>query len=141
MQAARRARLAIKAGKKQLSQLKNDAQDANDPKAQKYQELFQRDKEMSELIDTFEPTKASETAKIEKAQAECVRLLLAASRAGCLRPDSGVLELDPRILARDMGFYALAIIALLYCEWDRRECKSSPYGCSGDWDDAVGDEM
>ena len=45
---------------------------------------------------------------------------------------SGVLELDPRILARDMGFYALAIIALLYCEWDRRECKSSPYGCSGD---------
>ena len=53
---------------------------------------------------------------------------------------SGVLELDPRILARDMGFYALAIIALLYCEWDRRECKSSPYGCSVDWDDAVGDE-
>ena len=53
---------------------------------------------------------------------------------------SGVLELDARILARDMGFYALAIIVLLYCEWDRRECKSSPYGCSVDWDDAVGDE-
>ena len=31
---------------------------ANDPKAQKYQELFQRDKEMSELIDSFDEKKA-----------------------------------------------------------------------------------
>ena len=31
--------------------------EANDPKAQKYQELFAKDKEMSELIDTFEEKK------------------------------------------------------------------------------------
>merc|ERR1719482_2092781 len=39
---------AVKGGKKQLSQLKNDMTEATDPKAQKYQELYQRDKEMSE---------------------------------------------------------------------------------------------
>merc|ERR1719453_1031634 len=56
-----------------LAQLKNDQAEANDPKAQKYQELFQRDKEMSELIDSFEPTKKSETEKIQKAQDEVVK--------------------------------------------------------------------
>jgi len=70
----------VRAGKKQLAQLANDASEANDPKAQKYQELAQRDKEMSELIDSFEPTKAIETAKIEAAQDEVVRLLQSISR-------------------------------------------------------------
>lgn len=74
------AQEAIRAGKKQLSQLKTDMTEANDPKAQKYQELFQRDKEMSELIDSFEPTKAAEIGKIDKAQAEVVRLLQSVSR-------------------------------------------------------------
>ena len=111
------AQQAIKDGKKQLSQLKNDVADANDPKAQKYQELFARDKEvkaqrsstqaaaaaphphasgsrsysptlslpappqqMSELIDSFEPTKARETANIERAQATIVQLLQSVSR-------------------------------------------------------------
>jgi len=71
---------AIKSGKKQLSQLKAGMEEATDPKAQKYQELFQRDKEMSELIDTFEPTKKAESEKIDKAQAEVVRLLQSVSR-------------------------------------------------------------
>jgi len=71
---------AIKAGKKQLSQLKNDAQDANDPKAQKYQELFERDKEMTAVIDTFEPTKREESAKIDRAQENIVKLLQSISR-------------------------------------------------------------
>lgn len=56
----------VRAGKKQLAQLANDASEANDPKAQKYQELAQRDKEMSELIDSFEPTKAIETGVEER---------------------------------------------------------------------------
>ena len=50
--------------------------DANDPKAQKYQELFQRDKEMSELIDSFEPTKARRRQDREGAgddRASCCR--------------------------------------------------------------------
>lgn len=34
---------------------------------------------------------------------------------------SGVLELDPRILAREVVFYGLAILALLYCESERRK--------------------
>ena len=51
---------------------------------------------------------------------------------------TGELELDARVLTRDMSFYALAIVALVYCEWDRRECPSEPDGCSLDWDDAVG---
>merc|ERR1719409_1448564 len=45
---------AVRKGRGQLSQLESDLVEANDPKKQKYQELFQRDKEMTELIDTFE---------------------------------------------------------------------------------------
>jgi len=82
------AQTAIRDGKKQLAQLKNDQAEANDPKAQKYQELFQRDKEMSELIDTFEPTKHAETEKIAKAQEEVVRLLQSISRRLALDPDN-----------------------------------------------------
>jgi len=83
---------AIKSGKRQLASLKTEQADANDPKAQKYQELFQRDKEMSELIDTFEPTKASESAKIEKGQAEIVRLLQSVSRRLAMTEDTDVMS-------------------------------------------------
>lgn len=86
------AQEAIRAGKKQLSQLKNDMSEANDPKAQKYQELYQRDKEMSELIDSFEPTKAAESAKIEKSQAEVVRLLGSISRRLAMTEDTDAMS-------------------------------------------------
>ena len=82
------AQAAIRDGKKQLAQLKNDQAEANDPKAQKYQELFQRDKEMSELIDSFEPTRKAETEKIQAAQDEVVQLLQAISRKLALDPDN-----------------------------------------------------
>jgi len=74
------AQEAIRSGKKRLAQLANDMTEANDPKAQKYQELYQRDKEMSELIDTFDATKSTELKKIEKAQQEVVKLLQSISR-------------------------------------------------------------
>lgn len=74
------AQEAIRSGKKQLSQLKSDMSEADDPKAQKYQELFQRDKEMSEFIDAFELTKGSEATKIERAHSEVVRMLQSISR-------------------------------------------------------------
>ena len=48
--------------------------------AQKYQELYQRDKEMSELIDNFDASKSTDLAKIEKGQEEVVRLLQSISR-------------------------------------------------------------
>jgi len=83
---------AIKNGKKQLQLLKSEQADANDPKAQKYQELFQRDQEMSELINTFEPTKERETAKIEKAQAEVVRLLQSISRRMAMTEDTDMMS-------------------------------------------------
>jgi len=86
------AQEAIRSGKKQLSTLKMEQADANDPKAQKYHELYQRDKEMSELIDTFEPTKASESSKIEKAQAEVVRLLQSISRRLAMTEDTDVMS-------------------------------------------------
>jgi len=71
---------AVRSGRGQLEQLESDMSEANNPKAQKYQELFQRDKEMSELIDTFEPTKADLIAKTAKAQGDIVRLLQTVSR-------------------------------------------------------------
>lgn len=88
------AQEAIRNGKKQLSQLKNDAAEANDPKAQKYQELFQKDKEMSALIDSFEPDKAAEVAKIDKEQAEVVRLLESVSRRLSLTSSAGGMSKD-----------------------------------------------
>ena len=53
----------------------NEMTEANDPKAQKYQELFAKDKEMSELIDTFDEKKLAEAAKIETSQERIVSLL------------------------------------------------------------------
>ena len=83
------AQEAIRAGKKRLAQLQSDMTEANDPKAQKYQELYQRDKEMSELIDTFDATKAKEVAKTEKAQEEVVQLLQSISRKLAMQETSG----------------------------------------------------
>jgi len=71
---------AVRKGRGQLTQLETDLVEANDPKKQKYQELFQRDKEMSELIDTFDESRAEQIDKTAKAQAEIVRLLQAVSR-------------------------------------------------------------
>jgi len=71
---------AIRRGRAQLSQLSNEMSEANDPKAQKYQELFAKDKEMSELIDTFDEKKALELSKIESSQEKIVSLLQAISR-------------------------------------------------------------
>merc|ERR1719231_123011 len=62
------AQEAIRAGKKRLANLANEMNEANDPKAKKYEELFARDKEMSELIDSFDTTKATELKKIELSQ-------------------------------------------------------------------------
>jgi intraflagellar transport protein 74 len=96
---------AIRAGKKQLAQLKTDAAEANDPKAQKVQELYQRDKEMSELIDNFEPTKAEETRKIEKGQEETVRLLQSISRRLALADgSSGMSKEKLDEMHEDLGF-------------------------------------
>lgn len=83
---------AVRRGRAQLSQLANEASEANDPKAQKYQELFQRDKEMSELIDTFEEKKAEELKKTTTAQAEIVRLLQSISRKTEFLENSGSLS-------------------------------------------------
>jgi len=71
---------ALRKGRAQLAQLQTDASAANDPKVQKHQELFQRDKEMSELIGTFDEKKAEELQKTSAAQAEIVRLLGSISR-------------------------------------------------------------
>jgi len=71
---------ALRKGRAQLAQLKTDASAAVDPKVQKHQELFQRDKEMSELIKTFDEKKKEEVEKVAKAQAEIVRLLGSVSR-------------------------------------------------------------
>jgi len=71
---------AVRRGRAQLSQLSNEMSEANDPKAQKYQELFNKDKEMSELIDTFEEKKALEVNKTESAQEKIVLLLQSISR-------------------------------------------------------------
>eukprot|EP00962_Isochrysis_galbana_P006941 scaffold1877_cov140-Isochrysis_galbana.AAC.6 len=70
----------LRKGRAKLAQLKEDAGAANDPKAQKQQELFARDKEMSELIDTYEEKRAVELKKTADTQAEIVRLLQAMSR-------------------------------------------------------------
>lgn len=74
------AQEAIKAGRAQLAQLQTELADANDPKAKKYEELFARDKEMSELIDTFDDTKAEEQSKLTALQSSIVLLLQALSR-------------------------------------------------------------
>jgi intraflagellar transport protein 74 len=71
---------AVRSGRSKLSSLETDLVEANDPKKQKYQELFQKDKEMSEVIDTFDATKAKEEGAISKAQQDIVRLLQAISR-------------------------------------------------------------
>lgn len=71
---------AIRAGKKQLAKLANDVNEANDPKAIKIQELYQRDKEMSGVIDTFDEEKAASLAKVSTSQDEVVRLLQSISR-------------------------------------------------------------
>ncbi|KAL3912481.1 MAG: hypothetical protein SGPRY_008324 [Prymnesium sp.] len=71
---------AIRRGRSQLSQLSNEMNEANDPKTQKYQELFAKDKEMSELIDTFDEKKAAELKKIEVTSEKIVNLLQAISR-------------------------------------------------------------
>jgi len=71
---------AVRKGRGQLSQLETDLVEANDPKKQKYQELFQRDKEMTELIDTFDASKAEQLDRSARAQAEIVRLLQLVSR-------------------------------------------------------------
>ena len=47
---------------------------------------------------------------------------------------TGELELDARILVRDVTFYALAIGALLFVETLDTQDKSGP-----DYDDAVGE--
>merc|ERR1711972_850911 len=66
-----------------------EVSEANDPKAQKYQELFQRDKEMSELIDSFDEKKAEEVQKTAQAQSEIVRLLQSISRKTEFLDNSG----------------------------------------------------
>jgi len=98
------AQEAIRNGKKQLAQLKNDTAEANDPKAQKYQELFQKDKEMSELIDSFEPNKAAELAKIEKEQAEVVRLLESVSRRLSLTSGGGMSKDKLDAMEKDLEY-------------------------------------
>ena len=65
----------IKKSRAQLQKVKSGMDDANDPKAQRVQELFARDKEMSELIDTFDEKKAEEVAKAAAAQTKIVLLL------------------------------------------------------------------
>ena len=71
---------AVRAGRSRRAQLTPSATDADDPQAQKYNELNQRDREMSQLIDTFDEQKTEESTLTAAAQAEIVRLLQAASR-------------------------------------------------------------
>jgi len=99
------AQEAIRGGKKRLAQLASDMKEADDPKAQKYQELYQRDKEMSELIDTFDATKAAETKKIEKAQEEVVRLLQSISRKLAMQESTDAMS-DERLaeMKSDLDF-------------------------------------
>jgi len=85
---------AIRRGRAQLSQLSNEMNEANDPKAQKYQELFAKDKEMSELIDTFEDKKAVEVNKIESAQEKIVNLLQSISRKMSQSENAGGMSED-----------------------------------------------
>jgi len=80
---------ALRKGRARLSQIGSEVSEANDPKAQKYQELFQRDKEMSELIDSFDEKKAEEVQKTAAAQAEIVRLLQSISRKTEFLENSG----------------------------------------------------
>jgi Ca2+/Na+ antiporter len=57
---------------------------------------------------------------------------------------TGTLVLDFRILAREVIFYGLAIIALLYCESDTRKCSNSKIDqdkCNNEWDDSVGTDQ
>jgi len=83
---------AVRRGRAQLTQLASEASEANDPKAQKYQELFQRDKEMSELIDTFEEKKEEELRKTAAAQKEIVRVLQSISRKTDFLENTGSLS-------------------------------------------------
>jgi len=86
---------AVRKGRAQLSQLSSDMSDSrDDPKAQKYQELFAKDKEMSELIDNFDSLKATEAGKIESAQAQIVNLLQALSRKHAQAENAGNMNAD-----------------------------------------------
>jgi len=71
---------ALRKGRAHLASLKSGGDSADDPKAAKQQELFARDKEMSELIDNFDEQKAAEEKKTAAAQSEIVRLLQSISR-------------------------------------------------------------
>merc|ERR1719231_2027109 len=88
------AQEAIRAGKKRLAQLANEMTEANDPKAKKYEELFARDKEMSELIDSFDTTKATELKKIELSQEEVVKLLQSISRKMAMQDSTDAMTDD-----------------------------------------------
>jgi len=88
------AQEAIRTGKKRLAQLANDMTEANDPKAKKYEELFARDKEMSELIDSFDTTKATEHKKIELSQEEVVKLLQSISRKMAMQDSTDAMTDD-----------------------------------------------
>jgi len=85
---------AVRRGRGQLSQLANEMTEANDPKAQKYQELFAKDKEMSELIDTFDEKKTIEVSKIETAQERIVTLLQAISRKTAQTENASAMSED-----------------------------------------------
>jgi len=79
--------------------------EANDPKAQKYQELFAKDKEMSELIDTFEEKKAAEINKIEMSQEKIVNVLQAISRKSAQSENvSGMSEDKFNEMRSDLDF-------------------------------------
>uniref|UniRef100_A0A7S2FJH9 Uncharacterized protein n=1 Tax=Haptolina brevifila TaxID=156173 RepID=A0A7S2FJH9_9EUKA len=88
------AQEAIRAGKKRLANLANEMSEANDPKAKKYEELFARDKEMSELIDSFDTTKATELKKIELSQEEVVKLLQSISRKMAMQDSTDAMTDD-----------------------------------------------
>ncbi|KAL1507505.1 hypothetical protein AB1Y20_008340 [Prymnesium parvum] len=85
---------AIRRGRAQLSQLSNEMSEANDPKTQRFQELFAKDKEMSELIDTFDEKKAIEVKKLEATQEKVVGLLQAISRKMAQSENTGGMSED-----------------------------------------------
>jgi len=85
---------AVRRGRGQLSQLANEMSEANDPKAQKYQELFAKDKEMSELIDTFDEKKQAEVTKTDRTQERIVSLLQAISRKAAQTENAGAMSED-----------------------------------------------
>mmetsp|Transcript_24129 Transcript_24129/g.70388 ORF Transcript_24129/g.70388 Transcript_24129/m.70388 type:complete len:613 (-) Transcript_24129:207-2045(-) len=95
----------LRKGRAKLSQLRTDAAPADDPKAQKYYELVARDKEMSELIGTFDAKKMEEQRKVAEAQSEIVRLLRALSRKQDLVTNaSGLSAAKMREMRDDLNF-------------------------------------